>query len=62
MEPLLAGRLPRAVTEFSRPFRIDTLGAEPRPVEIEAEPEERAALARRFGLVAIDRLERRGGR
>ncbi|WP_129793550.1 DUF177 domain-containing protein [Sphingosinicella sp. CPCC 101087] len=42
--------------EFSRPFRVDALGAEPRTVEIEADPEERAALARRFGLVEIGRL------
>lgn len=43
--------------EFSRPWRVDTLGAEPRAVRIEAEESERAALAERFGLVAIDRLE-----
>lgn len=42
--------------EFSRPVRIDTLGPAPRPMTIEAEPEERAALAERFDLVAIDRL------
>jgi uncharacterized metal-binding protein YceD (DUF177 family) len=42
--------------EFSRPFRVDTLGADPRAVEIEAGPEERTALARRFGLVEIGRL------
>ena len=53
--------------EFSRPVRIDTLGELPRSMEIAAEVEERAALARRFGLLAIDRLEaglsiaRRGG-
>jgi uncharacterized metal-binding protein YceD (DUF177 family) len=43
--------------EFSRPVRIDTLGAEPRAIAVEAEAEERAALARRFGLVEIVRLE-----
>lgn len=43
--------------EFSRPLRIDTLGTAPRRIEIEAEEAERAALARRFGFVAIDRLE-----
>jgi uncharacterized metal-binding protein YceD (DUF177 family) len=43
--------------EFSRLYRIDTLGEAPRNVSIAAEAEERAALARRFGLVAIDRLE-----
>src|SRR5688500_7512861 len=42
--------------EFSRPIRIDTLGAAPRTVAIEAEAAEREALARRFGLVAIHRL------
>ena len=42
--------------EFSRPVRIDTLGAGLRRVEIEANPEERAALAARFALVSIDRL------
>lgn len=42
--------------EFSRPVRIDTLGAGPRNVAIEANEAERAALAARFGLVAIDRL------
>ena len=43
--------------EFSRPWRIDTLGAAPRQVTIAADEGERAALAERFGLVAIDRLE-----
>ncbi|HEX4738296.1 MAG TPA: DUF177 domain-containing protein [Allosphingosinicella sp.] len=43
--------------EFSRTWRIDTLGAEPRAVRIEAEEPERAALAERFSLVAIHRLE-----
>lgn len=42
--------------EFSRPIRVDTLGSEPRTVTIEAGEDERAALARRFGLVSIDRL------
>ncbi len=42
--------------EFSRPVRIDTLGSEPRSIAIEAGPAERAALARRFDLVGIDRL------
>jgi adhesin HecA-like repeat protein len=55
------------MTEFSRAFRLDTLSGEPRPVEIEADPAERAALARRFELVAVDALTaagtlvRRGG-
>lgn len=42
--------------EFSRPVRIDTLGAAPRRVEIEADEAECEAIARRFGLVAIGRL------
>jgi uncharacterized metal-binding protein YceD (DUF177 family) len=42
--------------EFSRPVRIDTLGAGPRQIEIGANEEERAALARRFGIVEIERL------
>ena len=43
-------------SEFHRPVRIDTIGERDRPVEIEATAPERAALAARFGLVAIDRL------
>lgn len=43
--------------EFSRPVRIDTLGEQPREMELAAGPEERAALARRFGLLGLDRLE-----
>jgi uncharacterized metal-binding protein YceD (DUF177 family) len=43
-------------TEFARPQRIDTIGGEPRAVEIEADAAERAALAKRFELVGIDRL------
>jgi uncharacterized metal-binding protein YceD (DUF177 family) len=42
--------------EFSRIERADTIGAEPRTITIEATPDERTALARRFELVAIDRL------
>lgn len=42
--------------EFSRSERIDTIGAVPRPVEVEADEAERAALAARFGLIAIHRL------
>ncbi|TMJ20457.1 MAG: DUF177 domain-containing protein [Alphaproteobacteria bacterium] len=42
--------------EFSRLVRLDTLGEGERRMRIEAEEGERAALARRFGLVAIDRL------
>lgn len=42
--------------EFSRTLRTDTLGSAPREMEIEADDAERAALARRFGLVSLDRL------
>ena len=42
--------------EFSRPIRLDTLGPAPRSLAIEAGPAEREALARRFRLVAVDRL------
>jgi uncharacterized metal-binding protein YceD (DUF177 family) len=44
-------------TEFSRPVRLDTLGDGARQIAIEADEAERAALARRFGLIGIDRLE-----
>lgn len=43
--------------EFSRTLRVDTIAATPREMHLEAGPEERAALARRFGLLALDRLE-----
>ena len=46
----------RQELEFSRPVRIDTLGAAPRAISIGANEAERAALAKRFGLVAIERL------
>jgi uncharacterized metal-binding protein YceD (DUF177 family) len=42
--------------EFSRLVPLDTLGAAPREVAIEAEEAERAALAARFDLVAVDAL------
>lgn len=42
--------------EFSRPLEIDQIGAEGVSLEIEADPAEREALARRFGLVRLDRL------
>lgn len=44
------------MTEFSRLYRLDALSGEPRSVHIEAGPEERGALAVRFGIVAIDSL------
>jgi uncharacterized metal-binding protein YceD (DUF177 family) len=42
--------------EFSRPERIDAIGERERAVSIEADAAERAALAGRFGLVAVDAL------
>lgn len=45
--------------EWSRPERLDAIGAAPREIAIDADAGERAALARRFGLVAIDRLQAR---
>ena len=42
--------------EFSRTYRIDTLGAGARQVRIDADEAERAALAARFGLLGIARL------
>jgi uncharacterized metal-binding protein YceD (DUF177 family) len=43
--------------EFSRLVRADTIGAQPRKLAYEASEEERRALAKRFGLAGIDRLE-----
>ncbi|MES2337895.1 MAG: DUF177 domain-containing protein [Pseudomonadota bacterium] len=42
--------------EFPRPRRLDTLGAGATTVRIEADAPERAALAKRFGLLSLDRL------
>ena len=42
--------------ELSRTVRIDTLGTLPRALEIDADAGERDALARRFGLIAVDHL------
>lgn len=42
--------------EFSRPRRLDTLGEGAVAIRIEADDAERAALARRFGLLSLDRL------
>jgi uncharacterized metal-binding protein YceD (DUF177 family) len=53
--------------EFSRTVRIDTLGAGPRTVSIDADEAEREALVRRFGFVSLSALSaevalaRRGG-
>ena len=43
--------------EFNRPVPLDTLGEQPRELAVSATAEERAALARRFGLLGLDRLE-----
>lgn len=43
--------------EFSRPERLDSIGGEERRVTITADADERVALARRFGLLSVDRLE-----
>lgn len=42
--------------EFSRPQRLDTIGDREQSVTIEADAGERAALAARFGLIAVDAL------
>ncbi len=44
------------MNEFSRTYRVDTIGGAPRAVSIEANEAERAALAARFGLQAIGSL------
>jgi uncharacterized metal-binding protein YceD (DUF177 family) len=43
--------------EFSRRVRLARIGAEPYRQRISASEEERAALARRFDLASLDRLE-----
>lgn len=45
--------------EFSRPQRVDTIGEQTREVEVGADEAERKALAARFGLIGIERLEAR---
>lgn len=42
--------------EFSRPFRAHDIGGMNRQQMIEADDSERAALAKRFGLLTLDRL------
>jgi uncharacterized metal-binding protein YceD (DUF177 family) len=42
--------------EFSRPLRLDAIGEGEKRVPVEADEHERAALAKRFGLIAIDKL------
>ena len=43
--------------EFSRPERLDTIGTEARTIRITADQDERDALARRFDLIALRKLE-----
>ena len=43
--------------EFSRPLRLDQIGQGEHEVTVSATPDERTALARRFELAALDRLE-----
>ncbi|WP_404335609.1 YceD family protein [Sphingomonas sp. MMS12-HWE2-04] len=45
--------------EFPRPHRLDQIGSGESQSEIHAEPEERAALARRFDLKTIESLDAR---
>jgi uncharacterized metal-binding protein YceD (DUF177 family) len=42
--------------EFARPQRVDTIGDDARTIEIDADARERAALAKRFDLIAIEKL------
>ena len=48
---------PSTPPEFSRPIDIDRLPADEAVFDIAAAPAEREALARRFGLLRLDRLE-----
>lgn len=43
--------------EFSRPERLDAIGAGEREIRIDADAAERAALAARFGVVSVERLD-----
>ena len=47
---------PESAPEFSRPLAADSLGETAVVKQITASEEERAALARRFGLLALDHL------
>jgi len=47
---------PRIVPEFSRLLAADSIGSRVQRREILADPAEREALARRFGLLSLDRL------
>lgn len=43
--------------ELSRPLRLDQIGVGESKVDVRADAAERAALAKRFGIVSVDRLE-----
>ena len=45
--------------EFSRPIEVARIGTSETVHEIDATPVERAALAQRFGVLAVDRLDAR---
>jgi uncharacterized metal-binding protein YceD (DUF177 family) len=47
----------RVSPEFSRPLAVDSIGAQHQQRRIEADRAERERLARRFDLLALDRLE-----
>jgi uncharacterized metal-binding protein YceD (DUF177 family) len=46
-----------ATPEFSRAVPLSEIGGEVRPRHLVADTDERAALAKRFGLLGLDRLE-----
>ena len=48
---------PLPAPEFSRPIKVDQIGRLAGNLHIAAKAEERMALMRRFGLLALDRLE-----
>jgi len=48
---------PLPAPEFSRAVPLSEIGAGAKPRHLEADAEERTALARRFGLIALDWLE-----
>lgn len=51
--------MPAEVPEFSRPLALGRVGPEGRTEMLEATEAERAALARRFGILGIERLQAR---
>ncbi len=48
---------PATTPEFSRPIQVDRIGREGMNIDIEADGAERAALARRFGLLSLASLK-----